>query len=180
MLTTPLQLAVMTARLANGGFAVQPLLVGSINRQKVVTPPPAKIPVSAAHLKIVLDGMYDVVNDRRGTAYAARIPIEGLEMSGKTGTAQVKRITMAERAAGIKNENLPWKFRHHALFVGYAPIENPKYACAVVVEHGVGGSKTAAPLARDLLIAAQEKAAQGRIVHGLPAAPETIDNRPDG
>lgn len=80
-----------------------------------------------------------------------------MEMGGKTGTAQVKRITKQERAAGIKNETLPWQFRHHALFVGYAPVNNPRYACSVVVEHGVGGSKAAAPVARDLLLMTQQR-----------------------
>ena len=72
-------------------------------------------------------------------------------MGGKTGTAQVRRITAAQRAAGVKNETLPWKYRHHALFVGYAPAENPQYAVSVVVEHGVGGSRAAAPIARDII-----------------------------
>jgi penicillin-binding protein 2 len=78
-------------------------------------------------------------------------------MGGKTGTAQVKRITKQERAAGIKNETLAWKYRHHALFVGYAPIDNPRYVCSVVVEHGGGGSAVAAPIARDLLLMAQKR-----------------------
>ena len=72
-------------------------------------------------------------------------------MGGKTGTAQVVRITAAQRAAGVKNENLAWRFRHHALFVGYAPTDNPQYAVSVVVEHGVGGSRAAAPIARDIM-----------------------------
>jgi penicillin-binding protein 2 len=80
-----------------------------------------------------------------------------MEMGGKSGTAQVKRITKQERAAGVKNEDLPWQFRHHALFVGYAPVTNPRYAAAVVVEHGVGGSAAAAPIVRDLLLLAQQR-----------------------
>ena len=86
-----------------------------------------------------------------GTAYSQRISEPGMEMGGKTGTSQVKRITKAERAAGIKQESLPWHFRHHALFVGYAPIANPRYACSVIVEHGGGGSAVAAPVAKDIL-----------------------------
>jgi penicillin-binding protein 2 len=77
-------------------------------------------------------------------------------MAGKTGTAQVRRITMAERAAGLrKQEDKPWIERHHALFVGFAPISAPRYAVSVVVEHGGSGSGTAAPVARDLLREAQ-------------------------
>ena len=78
-------------------------------------------------------------------------------MAGKTGTSQVRRISLADRRAGIKNEDLPWKYRHHALFVGYAPLDQPRYACAVVVDHGGGGSTAAAPIARDLLRAVQER-----------------------
>ncbi len=79
-----------------------------------------------------------------------------MAMAGKTGTSQVRRITKAEREAGVfKNEDLPWERRDHALFVGYAPVDAPRYAVAVIVEHGGGGSKVAAPIARDILIAAQ-------------------------
>jgi penicillin-binding protein 2 len=79
-------------------------------------------------------------------------------MAGKTGTAQVRRITMAERLVGVKkNEDLPWEQRDHALFVAFAPVGAPRYAIAVVVEHGGGGSKVAAPIARDVLIEAQRR-----------------------
>jgi len=99
-----------------------------------------------------------VTNSRRGTARRARIKEEGWEMAGKTGTSQVRRITMAERAAGItKNRDLPWRRRDHALFVAFAPVDNPRYACSVVVEHGGGGSKVAAPIARDILTETQRR-----------------------
>jgi len=78
-------------------------------------------------------------------------------MGGKTGTAQVKRITKADRVAGIKNEDLVWQHRHHALFVGYAPVDNPRYVVSVVVEHGGGGSAAAAPIARDLMLEVQKR-----------------------
>ncbi len=157
MLTTPLQLAVMTARIANGGKAVTPWLAGSIGGQRVTRPAWGDIDLNPAHVKIVMRGMEKVVNDQRGTAYSSRIKEPGMEMAGKTGTAQVKRITKQERAAGVKNEDLPWHFRHHALFVGYAPLVNPRYACSVVIEHGVGGSKAAAPVAKDLLLMTQQR-----------------------
>ena len=101
--------------------------------------------------------MNAVVNGNHGTARGSRIADPAMAMGGKTGTAQVRRITAAQRAAGVKNEDLPWKHRHHALFVGYAPIANPQYIVSVVVEHGVGGSSAAAPLARDLLLATQKR-----------------------
>ena len=109
-------------------------------------------------MKVIHKAMDMVTNSRRGTAYRARIKDEGWEMAGKTGTSQVRRITMAERAAGItKNEDLPWRRRDHALFVAFAPVKNPRYACAVVVEHGGGGSKVAAPIARDILAETQRR-----------------------
>ncbi|MGM2869860.1 penicillin-binding transpeptidase domain-containing protein, partial [Bacillus cereus group sp. BC62] len=90
------------------------------------------------------EGMDLVSNNPRGTAFRARIEEEGMELAGKTGTAQVRRISMAERAAGVtKNEQLPWRRRDHALFVCFAPVHKPRYCCAVVVEHGGGGSAVA-------------------------------------
>jgi penicillin-binding protein 2 len=79
-------------------------------------------------------------------------------MAGKTGSAQVRRITMAERATGVrKNEALPWKQRDHALFVAFAPVHEPRYACAVVIEHGGGGGQYAGPIARDIMIETQRR-----------------------
>ncbi len=157
MLSTPMQLAVMTSRLVNGGKAVEPWLTGYAGDKPIEHGPWKDLDINPDHLALVMRGMDRVVNDQRGTAYGSRINVEGMAMGGKTGTAQVKRITKQERAAGIKNETLPWHFRHHALFVGYAPLSNPRYACSVVVEHGVGGSKAAAPVARDLLTMVQER-----------------------
>ena len=156
VLATPMQLAVMTARMVNGGKAVTPRL--SVLSPDDQHPEFPDIGVSQASLEAVVKGMVAVTNGTRGTARASQIPLEGMEMGGKTGTSQVKRITMAERAAGIvKQEDRPWRDRHHALFVGFAPVEAPRYACAVVVEHGGSGSSSAAPLARDILIAAQRR-----------------------
>jgi penicillin-binding protein 2 len=99
-----------------------------------------------------------VVNHLRGTAHSARIDIEGMEMAGKTGTSQVRRISLAERAAGVfKNEDLPWRRRDHALFVAFAPVHAPRYCCSVVVEHGGSGSKAAGPIARDILVETQRR-----------------------
>lgn len=153
MLSTPLQLATMTARMVNGGKDVRPILVRSIEDVGSQIPTWKSLGIPQEHLNIVMKGMAAVVNSERGTAHGSRMTQEGMSMGGKTGTAQVRRITAAMRAAGVKNENLAWKFRHHALFVGYSPIDKPRYVTAVVVEHGVGGSKAAAPIARDILAA---------------------------
>ena len=165
VLTSPLQLAVMTARLVNGGKAVTPRLTRGFHLEDPLAKehPPVQGPfpdigVSEHHLALMRDAMDAVVNERRGTARGSKIEEEGFEMGGKTGTSQVRRITKEERAAGvIKNEDLPWHRRDHALFVGYAPIKAPRYCCSVVVEHGGGGSKVAAPIARDLLLEAQRR-----------------------
>jgi len=159
ILTTPLQLAVMTARLANGGEAVTPRLVRPERIDgKDDTPKFKKLAISRASLDVIRDGMNQVTNEHGGTAYRARISEKGMEMSGKTGTAQVRRISKAEREMRVlKNHERPWRKRDHALFVGYAPSDDPRYAVAVVVEHGGGGSKVAAPIARDLLLATQKR-----------------------
>ena len=173
ILTTPLQLAVMTARIGNGGKAVVPRLIRSVDEDGEEVEPIFKdIGISKRSLDVVREGMNRVTNVRQGTAYRARISEEGMEMSGKTGTAQVRRISKAERETRVlKNHERPWRERDHALFVGYAPSDNPRYAVAVVVEHGGGGSKVAAPIARDLLLETQKRDPANRTV--APAAAET-------
>lgn len=155
---TPLQLAVMLARLVNGGYAVKPWM--SAENLSRNTPPAQgwpKIDIEPQHLDWIKRGMDRVVNMPGGTAYGSRITDPAMAFGGKTGTAQVKKITMQQRASGVKNEDLDWRSRHHALFVGYAPLDKPRYICSVVVEHGIGGSRTAAPLARDLLLETQTR-----------------------
>ena len=158
---TPLQLAVMVARLANGGFALKPRLVRPAKLTDETGPDPtavqfAPMGVNLNHLKLVWEGMRRVVNDPDGTAYNARISQPGMEMAGKTGSAQVRRITMAERLMGVrKNEDLPWAMRDHALFIAFAPVQQPRYACSVVVEHGSAGARYAGPIAHDILLECQ-------------------------
>jgi penicillin-binding protein 2 len=159
---TPLQLATMTARIANGGFAVIPHVSRDPIVDKIVRPRGASnwpsVGVSRQSLALVRKGMFSVSNEPGGTAYKARITQEGMWLSGKTGSAQVRRITMRERETGVKkNDQLPWKERDHALFVAYAPDDNPRYSIAVVVEHGGGGSAVAAPIARDIMIEVQKR-----------------------
>ncbi|ALJ34929.1 penicillin-binding protein 2 [Azospirillum brasilense] len=158
VLSTPMQLVAMTARLANGGFAVKPHLtkqIKALSGEQTSWPP---IGVKKENLDLVLRGLYEVTNAPNGTAYKSRITEPGYEMAGKTGSAQVRRITMAERSTGVKkNEDLPWRERDHALFISYAPVSSPRYACAVFVEHGGGGSTAAAPIARDILLECQKR-----------------------
>lgn len=149
ILTTPLQLVTMMARLVNGGYEVKPTFLRvSEEEQKNIK----KINLSPTYLDIVKEGMFNVVNVPGGTAYMSRFDYNGMKMGGKTGTTQVRRISLKERQTGIlKESELPWRLRNHALFVGYAPHNNPKYAVVVLVEHGGGGSSVAAPIASKLL-----------------------------
>ena len=152
VLATPLQLAVMMARLVNGGKAVVPTLVKK-------PPSPEGIPsmgIDSTNLASVIRAMIGVTTDAKGTARNSQIPAPAMRMGGKTGTSQVRRITTRERRSGVlTNKERPREHRDHALFVGFAPIVNPRYVTAVIVEHGGGGSKTAAPIARDLLLETQ-------------------------
>ncbi len=152
VLTSPLQLAVMTARLATNKAVLPRLLRDPTESAERVA---ADLDLRPEWLRLIRRGMNETVNDQRGTAYSSRIVGEGQVMAGKTGTSQVFSITRAEREAGIRRqEDLPWNRRNHALFVDYAPMDDPKYAVAVVIEHGGGGSSTAAPIGRDITLAA--------------------------
>jgi penicillin-binding protein 2 len=152
VLASPLQLAVMTARIASGREIV-PRLVRSRNGVEIAAPRAAALAIDPAYLEAVRAGMDAVVNSTRGTANGSRIVAAEMRMAGKTGTSQVRNISAAEREGGVtSNEDLPWAQRDHALFVAYAPADAPKYAVALVVEHGGGGSAVAAPLARDMLL----------------------------
>ncbi len=146
IVTNPLQMAVMTARLASGREVMPRLIADG------PAPQFPSLGIPDAHLALVRQGMVDVVNAGYGTARAARSPIGDVLFAGKTGTAQVRRISAAERKRGvIRNEALPWKQRDHALFVAFAPADAPRYACSVIIEHGIAGGRYAAPIARDVL-----------------------------
>jgi len=154
VLTSPLQLAVMTARIASG-LAVSPRLVRAIGDDDVPVGDIPSLGIAPQHLRAVQQGMFAVVNAPGGTAGASRIADETMLFAGKTGTSQVRNISASERASGvIRNDQLPWNRRDHALFVGYAPADAPRYAVSVVVEHGGGGSAVAAPVARDAILRA--------------------------
>jgi len=158
---TPLSLATMTARLATGR-QVQPHLTRSIAGvlQKGARPEDwPTLGIGERGLQLMREAMWAVVNEQGGTALVARLPqVPGtvgppVQMSGKTGSVQVRNVTREQRERGFKSENLPWEYRPHALFVGYAPHDAPRYAVALVVEHGNAGSEAAAPVARDIMAA---------------------------
>ena len=138
LILNPLQLAVMAGRIASGRN-IQPTLLG-VHRE-----PAPLLGLSPEHLEVTRGGMWEVVNGD-GTAGASRLPLEGIEMCGKTGTAQVRKITGSQRG-----QSGDWRYRDHGLFVFFAPYVNPRYAGAVVIEHGLGGARAAAPVAKDVL-----------------------------
>jgi len=192
VLTSPLQLAVMTARIASGR-AVVPRLVRMIGTEETPVAEAPDLGIAAEHLAVVRRGMFDVVNGERGTARSSRVADPALVMAGKSGTSQVRNITAAERARGVvSNDQLPWERRDHALFVAYAPYDNPRYAIAVVVEHGGSGGSVAGPIARDILLralsdglpplSAYPSAQRGRIetmLKGLPLRDPVTGAAPD-
>jgi penicillin-binding protein 2 len=138
IIASPFQLGLMAARIASG-LSVEP----EILKQKRATPKPLSFPTE--HLAIVREGMNLVVNGD-GTAVRSRLSLENIAMAGKTGTAQVRRIAGSQR--GQSGE---WKYRDHGLFVCFAPVDQPRYGAAVVIEHGMGGARAAAPIAKDVL-----------------------------
>jgi penicillin-binding protein 2 len=145
--TTALQLAVMTSRMANGGKMVTPKIYFDEENNNL----PQDMGISSENLNIVLKGMEDAYNHRRGTGFAHRLRNKDYKLGGKSGTTQVRGISAAERQSGvIDNKDKEWIARDHGLFVAYGPVENPKYAVSVLIEHGGGGS-AAAPVARDIL-----------------------------
>jgi len=138
VIVNPLQLAVMAGRVASG-LNIQPNL---IHRRR---PAPERLPMPAEHFETVRSGMWEVVNGH-GTAGRSKLEVPGIEMGGKTGTAQVRRIT-----GGQRGQSGTWKYRDHGLFVCFAPVASPRYAASVVIEHGLGGARAAAPVAKDVL-----------------------------
>ena len=146
ILTSPLQLAVMTARLASGR-TVSPRLVKTVEGVETFEHGGEDMGFDPSHLMKLREAMFSVSNDRKGTAYGSRIIADDMRMAGKTGTAQVSNRV-------VDNDTAPWVERDHALFVAFAPYDNPRIAVSVVVEHGGGGSRTAAPIARDVVLQA--------------------------
>ena len=152
--TTPLALATYAARIASGR-ALQPHLTrtlgGVLQKGSLSTDWPS-LGMPERSLHILREGMWAVVNEGGGTAPGARLGLPGMQMAGKTGSTQVRRVTREQREHGYRSDKLPWEFRPHALFVCYAPYDQPRYAVSVVVEHGNAGAAAAAPLARDIMV----------------------------
>lgn len=152
VLTTPIQLARMMARLATHGKEVNLTLL-----KNDISPEFQDLGLHPENVELALEAMQEVTNDPRGTSYNYRIWDTTYAMGGKTGTSQVRRITEQQRASGMtKTHHLPWKYREHGTFIGYAPVQNPRYAIAVVIEHSAGASP-AAKVARDVLLFAQKE-----------------------
>ena len=159
--TTPLQLCLMTAQIANGGYSIKPRIIVDNNpmsleetkrklKEETLHAEEKKLFNDPRNIKIVQEAMFSSTNELYGTSYKSRIDDPKYQFAGKTGTAQVKRISMRERELDLKIEQIPYKDRDHALFVAYGPYINPRYALSIIVEHGGSGSRTAAPIAKEL------------------------------
>ena len=159
--TTPLQLCLMTAQIANGGYKIKPKILTDENqltseeikdviKNKNINRTYISLFKDPRNIKIVKDAMFGSTNEVRGTSYKSRIDDPKYQFAGKTGTAQVKRISMRERELDLELSEIPYKDRDHALYVAFGPYKNPDYALSIIVEHGGSGSKTAAPMAKRL------------------------------
>jgi penicillin-binding protein 2 len=162
ILATPLQLCVLAARIASG-MQVVPRVVHSLGAQPLPRPPVEAVGFSPDALSVVREAMGAVANEPGGTAYPWRITDPAIAMAGKTGTAQVRVISQEERQHGVRsNESLPWNLRDHGLFIGFAPVDNPRYAISVVIEHGGLNAHPHVQIARDALALAQTRNILGR------------------
>ena len=165
--STPIQLCLMMSQLANGGYKIQPRIIDdkyalqpTINawRNKFVSDDEdvnrtglTKLYRNQENIKFVLDALYGATNEPMGTSYRSRHTKDGYIYAGKTGTSQIRTITAEERKLKLKNKDLPYEKRDHALFVAFAPYKNPRYAISVVIEHGGAGSSGAAPIAKKVI-----------------------------
>ena len=159
--TTPLQLCLMTAQIANGGYKIKPKILTDDNEPTSKQIKKAMedsnlnnlyIPLfdNQKNIKIIQEAMFSSTNELRGTSYKSRIDDPKYQFAGKTGTAQVKRISKRERELDLKTFQIPYEERDHALYVAFGPYKNPRYALSIIVEHGGSGSSAAAPMATKL------------------------------
>lgn len=147
--TTPIQLCLMTAQIANGGFKIYPQIIIDENKEQP-TDKYTPLYINSKNIKIVQDAMFSSTNEVMGTSYRSRINDPQYQFAGKTGTAQVKKITKKDRELDLKTFEIPYEERDHALYIAFGPYKHPRYALSVVVEHGGNGSTTAAPMAKKL------------------------------
>ena len=148
--TTPIQLCLMTAQIANGGYKIYPKII--IDGKDKIKPSDYYTPLykNSKNIRIIQDAMFSSTNEVMGTSYRSRIDNPKYQFAGKTGTAQVKKITERERELDLKTSEIPYEQRDHALYIAYGPYVNPRYALSIVVEHGGNGSTVAAPMAKKL------------------------------
>ena len=148
--TTPIQLCLMTAQIANGGYKIYPKII--LDDKEKMKPNDYYTPLykNPNNIKIIQDAMFGSTNEVMGTSYRSRIDNPKYQFAGKTGTSQVKKITERERELDLKTSQIPYEQRDHALYIAYGPYVNPRYALSIVVEHGGNGSTTAAPMAKKL------------------------------
>ena len=159
--TTPLQLCFMTALIANGGYSIKPKILVDNNplsfdqaknamKEQNINSANAQLFKNSKNIKIVQEAMFSSTNEIYGTSYRSRIEDPKYQFAGKTGTAQVKRISKRERELDLKIDQIPYNDRDHALYIAYGPYINPRYALSIIVEHGGSGSRAAAPMAKKL------------------------------
>ena len=148
--TTPIQLCLMTAQIANGGHKIYPQIVVNNDIKNQPNDKYKKLYKNYENIKIVQDAMFGSTNEVMGTSYRSRINDPKYQFAGKTGTAQVKKITEKDRLLDLKTFEIPYEERDHALYIAFGPYKNPRYALSILVEHGGNGSTTAAPMAKEL------------------------------
>ena len=146
--TTPIQLCLMTAQIANGGYKIYPKII--LNKDNQYEDKYKPLFKKSKNIEIIQKAMFSSTNEIRGTSYKSRIDDPKYQFAGKTGTAQVKRITEKDRELDLKTFEIPYEERDHALYVAFGPYKNPRYATSIIIEHGGSGSSTAAPIAKKL------------------------------
>jgi penicillin-binding protein 2 len=148
--TTPLQLCLMTAQIANGGYKIQPKIIVDNKKQNLLPESFEPLFKDQKNIKLIQETMFSSVNEVRGTSYSSRISDPKYQFAGKTGTAQVKRITKLDRELDLDTAEIPYEERDHALYIAFGPYKSPQYAMSIIVEHGGSGSSAAAPIAKEL------------------------------
>ena len=148
--TTPMQLCLMTAQIANGGYKINPKIILDNDSKTTSNNQFKPLFKNSRNVKIIQEAMFSSTNEVFGTSYKSRIDDTKYQFAGKTGTAQVKKITEAERELDLETSQIPYEQRDHALYVAFGPYKNPRYAVSIIIEHGGSGSSTAAPIAKKL------------------------------